>query len=488
MTQTRSLQRFSAAICGLACLAGTALILRSIESRSVLVLTVVTALILAAVCLGGLALARASVWESLSAVTRRLLARQEPPLESRGLGIVLVLTGLAAYVIQLAVLFPLNDSFSGQDEEAYLITAGEIAAVGSTRVFLESLYSGEFAEANRHPLYLWLLSGMPSFSHGKFFSVVLGCWAMAMVMGVCVRRGSGWLCTGIVCLLLGLNSAWARFSVTIGCEVLLVGLVACLWFQFAGKPIQGTTDDIDANRSPDRRGPFLMAWFGVLAALFWLAKGTGLLLTASIALWLVIRRRKCVPPDVHSGHTRADWKVMARELLVFLAAWTAVASPLLVRNQVRYGSPLYNVNSWLLFADDYADPVVLSEASTIGAAARAYLANHSLAEILRRELSGLAWEVYILVRSLGPPGLEDARVLPGVVIAGLAVLGWCITRGEEKWLLLIWLIFSLLVFAWYVPVAAGERFVLPLLLPILLCASDGAVHLAGKVHAMRSGI
>ena len=487
MIHVRSVQRVCAAICGLVCLAGVALIFGSIESRSVLVLTVVTVLVLTAISLAGLALARDSVWDSVSVFTQKLLSPQKSPLEARGPGLFLVLAGLAAYLTQIVVLFPRNDSFAGQDEEAYLITAGEISSTGSVSVFLRTLYSGEFAEANRHPLYLWLLSATPAFTAGKLLSVILGVWAMAMVIGVCVRRGSGWLCTGVVCLLLGLNSAWGRFSVTIGCEVLLVGLVACLWFQFSERSAHGTADAIDSSPEIDRR-KLPTVKIGVLAALFWLAKGTGLLLTVSIALWLVVRRWKRLSGRTDSGQVGSDWKTAARELLLFLVTWAVVASPLLVRNQVLYGSPLYNVNSWLLFSDHYSDPVVLSETSTIGAAAQKYLASHSLLDVLQRELSGLGWEVYILVRSLGPQGLEDARILPGVVIAGLAVLGWIVARGEEKWLLVIWLISSLLMFAWYVPVAAGERFVLPLLLPILLYASDGAVHLAGKVTTVRRGI
>jgi len=158
-----------------------------------------------------------------------------------------------------------------------------------------------------------------------------------------------------------------------------------------------------------------------------------------------------------------------------------------MRNVVRYGSPFYNVNSWLLFVDEYSDPVAFTESSTIGEAATEYLASHSIGDILKREATGLFWDTYILVRSLGPPHPDDdRRVVPGAMIALLAILGWLVSRGEEKWLLLIWLAICLPLFAWYVPVAAGERFVLPLLVPILCYAAEGPVHLAGKIAGQRT--
>ena len=186
------------------------------------------------------------------------------------------------------------------------------------------------------------------------------------------------------------------------------------------------------------------------------------------------------PDPPPSPALRTRWKFV-RQLAVFIAIWVAVASPLLVRNFVRYGSPFHNVNSWLLFVDQYSNPVALSESQSIGEAATGYLETHSLLDIVKREATGLFWEAFIIVRSLGPPPLDDARVLPGGVIALLAVLGWLVSRDPAKWLLLIWLGLCVPMFAWYVPVAAGERFALPLLVPILCFATEGAIHVAGRI-------
>lgn len=488
MTRKQLLRRGITATCGAVCLAGVPVILSSVESRSMLVLGAVAVSGLAGLAFLFLAFGKETVWERLSAKSSQLLEPPAEKFESMRIGLVLMGLGVAVFVGQIIVLFPQNDVFEGEDEEAYLVTASEIALSGGSIDFLKSLYSGEFPEANRHPLYLWLLSGSPQFGSGKFLSALLGLWTMGMVLGLCLQRQLGWLRAGIVCVLLGANSAWGRFSVTVGCEVLMVGLVACVWFQFFGERFRGNLEPEESESAAEDktastiRDDLLTAWVAILFALIWLTKGTGLLLTVGFVSWLLLKALRIVPSPL--GGERTRWKT-ARQLAVFIAAWAAVASPLLVRNLARYGSPFHNVNSWLLFVDEYSNPVALSESQSIGGAAADYLETHSLLDIVQREATGLFWEAFIIVRSLGPPPLDDARVLPGGVIALLAVLGWLVSRDPAKWLLLIWLGLCVPMFAWYVPVAAGERFALPLLVPILCFAAEGAIHVAGRISEMR---
>ena len=268
----------------------------------------------------------------------------------------------------------------------------------------------------------------------------------------------------------------------------MVGLVACVWFQFFGERFRGKSEPEESESSTENetaspmRDDLVTAWVASLFALIWLTKGTGLLLTVGFVAWLLLKALHMVPSTPSGEGTQ--WNV-ARQLAVFVAVWAAVASPLLVRNLVRYGSPFHNVNSWLLFVDEYSNPVALSKTQTIGEAAADYQKTHSLLDIVEREATGLFWEAFIIVRSLGPPPLDDARVIPGGVIALLAVLGWLVSKDPAKWLLLIWLGLCVPMFAWYVPVAAGERFALPLLVPILCFAAEGAIHVAGRISEKR---
>ena len=81
---------------------------------------------------------------------------------------------------------------------------------------------------------------------------------------------------------------------------------------------------------------------------------------------------------------------------------------------------------------------------------------------------------------LGPAPLDEARVMPGLVLLGFAVIGVCVIREPRARLLMIWCVVCLLMFAWYVPVAAGERFPFPLLVPLLMYASIGIAHVVGS--------
>jgi hypothetical protein len=102
----------------------------------------------------------------------------------------------------------------------------------------------------------------------------------------------------------------------------------------------------------------------------------------------------------------------------------------------------------------------------------------------RREASGLVWELFIMLRSLGPAPLDDSRILFGIPIAGLAIaVAWSQRRWEHG-LLLVWCLGFWVVFAWYVPIAAGERFILPILAPLLVLAAEGILRLAPQ---QRSG-
>ena len=171
--------------------------------------------------------------------------------------------------------------------------------------------------------------------------------------------------------------------------------------------------------------------------------------------------------------------------------FVVIASPLVVRNVRRFHNPFYNVNSLLLFADDYGQfDGMVNSGTTTAEAADAYFAAHSVLDVVQREVSGLVWELFIILRSLGPSPLDDARVLFGVVFSLCALFTLRALGRRADGLLLVWGLLFWVVFAWYVPIAAGERFVLPLLIPMLSCARGGgcaAVGWAGRNSSASAG-
>lgn len=380
---------------------------------------------------------------------------------------------LASTVVLCSILAyraPRQTDYAGSDQEAYVQTATQIAQDGGPAGLLRSLYTGQFAEANRHPLYLGLLSLSPTYTWGKWIAAgcavlvhILGVWQMAVWYG----RTSAMAFAVLNCV----NSALVNTGVTVACETLVaLCLFSAFWLAHLREgaatalPAEGgNPSGLNSAglwlESPARL--FLVAsGMGIGLGAAWLAKGTALILVPVTLLWLI------VPGTV--SLRRGGWAFRFCTAAVFLFGLAVVTSPLLARNIQRFGSATHNVNSWLMFVDRYEDPAVLSESHSLGELARRYFREKGAAGLLLRELRGLVWESFILLRALGPAGLGEWRLFPGMVVAGIGFWGWLsTTRPAIGNLALLWTAPSLALFAWYIPIAAGERFPAPLV-PILL--------------------
>jgi hypothetical protein len=409
-----------------------------------------------------------SIWKEIKQAVRGFVQPRSFE-DSRRLGIILIVAAAVTYLAITAELFRWNKTGLGQDEQAYLVTAEEVQAGGGPLHLVASLYRGEFAEANRHPLYIGLLSVWPTFHAGKILSLCIG----VLTFGCAVGRGVwsiGWLRAGLFIVFMSTNMAWCRFSVTIACVGLLVLIALRVWFQ-ASRIVP-----TNSKGTTKRAIGIQAAIAGCLLGLAWLTKGTGLLMLAGYVGWLVMewigRRKTSHMPNIDHGDSRRRCLVV---ILCFALAWLVVSSPLLARNLRMHGSAFYNVNSWLMFTEEYEDPEVLAK-QPLGEAAREYWNSHTILQIVKREAQGLVWECFILIRMLGPVPFDDFRVLPGALVMLLAILGAILNWDSRARLLLCWAVVFLVMFAWYVPVAAGERFVLPLLIPLGFFAAMGMGH------------
>jgi hypothetical protein len=383
------------------------------------------------------------------------------------------------------------------DQGAFLITASQIRDAGGVSWLYSALLSGEFPEANRHPLYLALLSLHPTLRGGQILSASIGVLGL-LLLTIGLGRRQGWDVAGVFAVLLVTNAAFCRFSSTVVCDILMLVLGGAVWLIHVPrrKPEQ---DSVEVDSASHARSPFPRWWAafisGAALGLAWLTKGTGLILLIGYLLWIAAtavlrssavrrgRRQEGKPPA--NTHSRP---LVHAGLCVtgVVIAFCVIGSPLLIRNVKRFGNPLYNINSMLLFTDHYDElEPLLEQGQTTGEAARAWLATHTMMDIVRREASGLVWESYIILRSLGPAPLDDARVLFGLPLALLAATWMAARRSAADGLLLVWGIVCWLVFAWYVPIAAGERFILPLLAPILGTAAEAIVRLGRSSNDAR---
>lgn len=449
---------------------------REIGSRSPLLWSAVILAGLAAAALLVLAVLSSSRWGTMLAACRSWrtrLASLPPRSESSWGGRSLLLAAALAAGVNLTLSLQQPDDPHDDDQGAYLFTAGEIQAAGGAGRLLLRMFRGEFAEANRHPLYLALLSLRPDETGGRTLSCGAALAAAAIVTAWLYRR-YGPLAAGTCGIGMATNATWLFFGARVYCESLLMLTSLLAWLLTAARPV----DISRASASPpaDRAAgpaatPSSRGWgrdlaLGGMLALAWLTKGTGLLLLAGALLTVgvdPVRRR--------------SWRQRAVSAGLVVVGFAAIGSPLLTRNVLHYGRPFYNVNSQLLFVDAYADPLTLAEQTSTAAAARDYWRSHSLREMVGRAVEGAVWETYVLLRGLGPAPLDDGRVLCGVLFGMCAVVGLA-TAPAFPWLLtVVWTALLWSCFAWYVPIAVSERFLAPVLLPLLAAAAVGLERL-----------
>lgn len=435
-------------------------------------LSTVAVSVVAALGLFSLAVGPQSWWSTLAASAQALQHVSTTARHSRdvawGRGLIAVAFVLATTNLCWR-LYPPDDPWDGDDQGAYLSVAREIAADGGPGVLFRQLFGGRFVEANRHPLYLGLLALQPTEVFGRYLSASFALAAFGLVIGVAWRRFGPWQ-AGLVAILLAVNSAWGRFGSLIVCESLILLLASAVWWQCLRWSLFEDLRPETASDSSRRRhfGPPLLT--GALLGLCYLTKGTGVLLLGCILAWFMIEHALRMK-EYGIGTTCLSG---LRHSVLLLAAFALVASPLLVRNVRLFGQAFHNVNTYLLFADHYEEfEELLESGASVGQVAKQYLQEHSLADLAKREASGAIWEAFIIVRMLGPAPWDDARFLFGMPVVCLALLGLARAPASHRRWFIVWVALQWLVYAWYVPIAAGERFVLPILAPTLVYAAEG---------------
>ncbi|MBI3468384.1 MAG: hypothetical protein HY000_35735 [Planctomycetes bacterium] len=449
-----------------------------------------------------------------------------PPAGTTRQGVVLLFLALAAYAGIATRLISANRT-AVDDQLDYLRVAAKIHATGGIGEMWQQLWNGTYeagepTAGNRHPLYPGLLALQPGFDgiaplpedsperlsrllqrefhRSKWLSFWLGLLLLAAIWWLTVRP-AGWLVGGAAAVLIATNVTFQQSSSIVACEVLLtawgmlawftIRLPACCWRRGASHQPDAQARELPSSRSralracvagercepgvgvphsggeTNRLKPGLQQCVAVVARCLlvgvWL--GLGYLMKASAVFLL-------------AGFLA--WSLFVPELRrwSWLAAisFALVTSPLLVRNARAFGDPLYSYNTRFLFADSFKEGQAMDFHST-RSAAQEYFQSHTVSAIARRAFGGLAWEGYILLRSLGPASLPTSRALVGSVVLLLAILGAVSLERPLVWLAGVWCASFYLFFSWYVPIASGDRFVAPLVPVVLSFAAHGVVGL-----------
>tara|TARA_R110002095_G_scaffold194565_2_gene172887 strand:- start:104 stop:1594 length:1491 start_codon:yes stop_codon:yes gene_type:complete len=396
-------------------------------------------------------------------------------------GSLLLSFSMIVYFVVMINVIPQQPGPANNDQAAFLKQAKAVQEMGGPVALSRQLFMGEYQEANQHPLYVALLSFFPDYETGKRLSAMCGLLAL-LIFSVGIARQYGNLTGGLTGLLLSVNAAYCQLTGRAVCEGLLLLFVAGLW--------------LIVLRMPDLRQSHISALpligMGLFLGLAWLTKGTALQLLLGLVLWFcsyAVDWRRCfsrfkrsTPIDAATPETKPTdattvaLKTIFASLALVIASFALIAAPLLVRNVRVYGRPTFNANSFLIFQDEFSEPHALAKQGSLRDAAQKYLQTHSLSQIVKREVKGLLWQVLIFLRSLGPLPFEEGRLFFGVMAVPFLMMGLLAETGPPRRLYFIWMLLFWLQFAWYLPIAAGERFLMPLLLPTLALISLGVVR------------
>ena len=387
-----------------------------------------------------------------------------------------IIVSWCCFILIVMQLWKVHTDATSSDPAAFLRYAKEVQEAGGVTTLLSQLFQGTYSEANQHPLFTALLSWGPTFSQGKLLSLAIGTLTLVLVT---LGTAYHWNLTvaAIVSVMLATNAAFCATSALVTCEGLLTLFISLTWILLASKaPAIPATETGPAPATSAT--PKLYLATGALLGLAFLTKGTGPLFLFITLLWIVACYFYCRRQQ-QSLATPFPWK----PLTMILLAWLIVASPLLTRNIRMFGNPIYNDNSYFLFLDQFEDLPQVAQRMTVGEAAQQYIAEHSVTDMLQREAQGLCWESYIFVRSFGPAPLDDSRLLFGLPILLLALAGMLAERRQAALLLLAWMACFLVMFAWYLPIAAGQRFTVPLLPPLLVCTATGLARISNSLSS-----
>ena len=322
--------------------------------------------------------------------------------------VLLVVWSLSVYI--RSVNLPPGDY---GDEGAYLQHACWLAERGGPRAFLTTCATGEFPSLHSHPLAMVAASSVAQRSLSALLPMRMTKIALAIVAAI-LTFVFAWRVLGphgalalVASLLLSRN--WFTKAAVVTSEPVTYALIFWAWALVAGL----------------LRPRLRWLWAGVAFGLAFLSKGTALILLFALPpAWLLLLissrvwRRRFV-------RRLGDWRtLLIRCILPFMLGASLGGGPLFVRNVVRFGNPLHNANSALMWTDNWSDIIYLQRGERLEQFTPWYYLTHtSPGRIAQRLVFGVKKQTPRLLCSLFMDRSFGALLYFGSSLLSVCVMG-----------------------------------------------------------------
>jgi hypothetical protein len=338
------------------------------------------------------------------------------------------------------------------DEAAYFAEASWISEHGGIAGYVRSCAKGEYPFDNRHPLVQiaaspWARRAPEAARAMRTVKVVLAALSLLLISALALQTVGLWGAIPVV-VLLALSRNWLPKSSLLCCEPVIYALFAAAWALISG-----------AWRP---RGRWFLA--GSAMGLAWMAKGTAVLLPAGCLVAGTIVAFRSWRTHCQSL-SQERFREYCRATLPLVAGFLLFGGTLLWNNTIRYGNPLHNRNSELMWADDWsAHALTPSQREASPLTFADYFRTHSAADMAARMARGAMKQAPRLLAGLAveSPSGSIVGALSIMLSAALILAGlWSVLGRWKSWEGLFTASVvgvGFLLFSWYSPITFSSRF------------------------------
>lgn len=338
------------------------------------------------------------------------------------------------------------------DQVAFLETAIKIKETGGVVQLLPNMFRGVYQEANRHPLYVALLSPLAKrdfefFWQAKILTYLISLGFLGVLTWVMLKQ-KGYKFALLIALLFATNRYFLEHSSIISTEPLLMIFIVLSWYFIVDSASSPRV--VDSVGSPPREGfqtsekrTFLA---GIFTGLAFLSKVTAIfILPAYIFTTIAIKKKK----------------TLNKHLFIFFGAFIVVTFPLLWRNFIVYKNPIYNYNSRVVFIDEGKQRKTLDALGSEAPTALTYFQSHSKSEITKRLILGAIQESVVVSQIIF---FSYARIRGSILLVVLLAIALVRDKNRARAIFSLLLILAFYIFfSWFYKISGHYRYVLPII-------------------------